>query len=81
MFVAVPVSNPPAPPPPAPLPPPPPSIAAPPPPPPATTKYSTVSGGVVVNDIDPVPAVNLVYFSAAFMATVSAVSPVPTFKK
>jgi hypothetical protein len=66
---SVPVLYPPAPPPPAA-----------PDPPPATTKYSTCKGGVVVNEIDPVPAVNLVYFSAAVMATVSAVKPVPTFK-
>jgi hypothetical protein len=34
--------------------------------------------GEVVNEINPVPAVNLVYFSAAFITAVSAVSPVPT---
>jgi hypothetical protein len=32
----------------------------------------------VVNEIDPVPAVNLVYFSAALIGAVSAVRPVPT---
>jgi hypothetical protein len=55
-------------------------VLPPPPPPPATTKYSTDKGGAVVNDMLPVPAVNLVYFSAALIATVSAVSPVPIFK-
>jgi hypothetical protein len=33
--------------------------------------------GEVVNDTNPVPEVNLVYFSAAFITAVSAASPLP----
>jgi hypothetical protein len=38
-----------------------------------------VSGGVVVNDMLPVPAVNIVTFSAELIAIVCADNPVPIF--
>jgi hypothetical protein len=49
----------------------------PPAPPPPTTRYSTCKEGLVVNTIDPVPAVNLVYLVPP-ATTVSAVNPEPT---
>jgi hypothetical protein len=53
----------------------------PPAPPPPTTRYSTCKEGLVVNTINPVPDVNLVYLTPPLVTTVSAARPVPTFIK